>query len=210
MEVQATSQGCPVPRLESWAHFCTCKSLAKERLNSQALQSVCHCGKFPVAWSRLLRESHRCGPLKAERRRRGGGSTEPTKGIWGALGGVPTLPTLHTSAVPVFRISRGWGDGIYLPKGQFIFTGDLGSLIVSSFLKITSKMRSYKLGTEACPGRQGGTELEALPRLICIFHSPPPNCAAVCLLPAGWLRQPRNHKAPAPHRLIASPGYQMD
>ena len=116
--------------------------------------------------------------------------------------------TLALSLYP--RSSRGWGEGIYLPKGKFIFTGDLWSLIVSSFLKITSKMRSYKLGTEACLGRREGTELEALSSLICISHSPPPNRAAVCLLPAGWLRQPRNHKALAPHRLIASPGYQMD
>lgn len=135
------------------------------------------------------------------------GSTEPTKGIWGALGGAPPLSTLLSL---YSRSSRGWGEGIYLPKGNFIFTGDLGSLIVSSFLKITGKMRSYKLGTEACPGRRGGTELEALSSLICISHSPPPNRAAVCLLPAGWLRQPRNHKALAPHRLIASLGYQMD
>ena len=211
MEVQATSQGCPVPRLESWAHFCTCKSLTKERLNSQALQSVCHCGKFPVAWSRLLRESHRCGPLKAEHRRQGRREAQNQPKVSGEHWVEPLHCPPSTLALSLYpRSSRGWGEGIYLPKGKFIFTGDLWSLIVSSFLKITSKMRSYKLGTEVCPGRREGTELEALSSLICISHSPPPNRAAVCLLPAGWLRQPRNHKALAPHRLIASPGYQMD
>lgn len=70
------------------------------------------------------------------------------------------------------RSSRGWGEGIYLPKGQFIFTGDLGSLTVSSFLKLTCKMRSYKPGSEV--SREGGQAL-SLKHHQASFASPTPH-----------------------------------
>ena len=170
LEVQATSQACPVPRLESWAHFCTCKSFAKEWLNSQALQSVCRWGKFPVARSRLQGESRRCGPPTAERRRRGRREHRTSGRCLGSTGWSPSTahpPREHGPCIP-----RGVGEGIYLPKGQFIFTGDLGSLIVSSFLKLTCKMRSYKPGTEA--SREGGEAL-SLKHHQASFASPTPH-----------------------------------
>lgn len=59
-----------------------------------------------------------------------------------------------------------------MPKGQFIFTGDLGSLVVSSFLKLICKMRSYKPGTEA--SREGGEAL-SLKHHQASFASPTPH-----------------------------------
>lgn len=69
-------------------------------------------------------------------------------------------------------------------------------------------MGSYKLGTEVCFALEE-TEF-ALSSLICLSYSHPRAGTPVCAVAPGWLRQRRNHRAVAPHRLIASPGYQNE
>lgn len=111
-----------------------CQSLAKEKLNSQTLQSACTLGRsFLVAWGRPLKGSHWCRPLEAKEHSRQGRKAihRLVKSLGGTLCGAPPASTSDTTPSLYSKSSqRGkcicqqvntdsqviWGDCLYFSE----------------------------------------------------------------------------------------------